>query len=153
MADTYRLREGRRLLNALVRVAVRLGVAPKRFYLLTVRGRKSGRPRSIPIIVLSRGGERWLVAPYGERAWVRNARAAGQVTLSRGYLREILAAREVGPEEAAPILKQYLSETPITRRFFDVTPESPLADFAYEAPRHPVFRLVEPASVPSGKSC
>jgi deazaflavin-dependent oxidoreductase (nitroreductase family) len=145
MADTYRLWEGRRLLNALVRVAVRLGVAPKRFYLLTVRGRKSGRPYSIPIIVLSRGGERWLIAPYGERAWVRNARAAGRVTLSRGRQRETLAVREVGPEEAAPILKQYLGETPITRRFFDVTPEAPLADFAREAPRHPVFRLVRTA--------
>jgi deazaflavin-dependent oxidoreductase (nitroreductase family) len=142
MADTYRLWEGRRLLNALVRVAVRLGVAPKRFYLLTVRGRKSGRPYSIPIIVLSRGGERWLIAPYGERAWVRNARAAGRVTLSRGRQRETLAVREVGPEDAAPILKQYLGQTPITRRFFDVTPQAPLADFAREAPRHPVFRLV-----------
>ncbi|HEV8641934.1 MAG TPA: nitroreductase family deazaflavin-dependent oxidoreductase [Methylomirabilota bacterium] len=145
MADTYQLWEGRRLLNALVRVAVRLGVAPKRFYLLTVRGRKSGRLYSIPIIVLTRGGERWLIAPYGERAWVRNARAAGRVTLSRGRQRETLAVREVGPEEAAPILKQYLGETPITRRFFDVTPEAPLADFAREAPRHPVFRLVRTA--------
>jgi deazaflavin-dependent oxidoreductase (nitroreductase family) len=142
MADTYQLWEGRRLLNALVRVAVRLGVAPKRFYLLTVRGRKSGRLYSIPIIVLTRGGERWLIAPYGERAWVRNARAAGRVTLSRGRQRETLAVREVGPEDAAPILKQYLGQTPITRRFFDVTPQAPLADFAREAPRHPVFRLV-----------
>jgi hypothetical protein len=29
-------------------------------------------------------GRRWLVAAYGPGNWVRNARAAGEVTLSRG---------------------------------------------------------------------
>lgn len=150
MADTYRLWKGRRLLNALVRVAVRLGIAPKRFYLLTVRGRTSGRLHCLPIIVLSRGVDRWLIAPYGERAWVKNARAAGRVTLSRGRQRQTLAIREVGPEEAAPVLQQYLSQTPITRKFFDVPPEARLADFVREAPRHPVFRLVPPSPAPRG---
>jgi deazaflavin-dependent oxidoreductase (nitroreductase family) len=131
----------RRLTNAAVWFGVHTGIAPKRFYLLTVRGRKSGRPRSTPIIVLTRDGERWLVAPYGERAWVKNARAAGQVTLGRGFQKEEVAVEEVGPLEAAPVLKQYLSETPITRRFFTATPAASVADFVREAPQHPVFRL------------
>ncbi len=138
---TYHLGLMRSLTNAAVWFGVRMGIAPKRFYLLTVRGRKSGRPRSTPIIVLARGDERWLVAPYGERAWVRNARAAGQVTLGRGFQKETLAVEEVGALEAAPVLKQYLSKTPITRRFFKVTPAASLADFVREAPQHPVFRL------------
>jgi len=34
--------------------------------------------------VVETSGHRWLVAGYGPVNWVRNARAAGEVTLSRG---------------------------------------------------------------------
>ena len=141
MARIYRLGFARWLANAAVQLAVGIGLAPERYWLLTVRGRASGAPRSTPVIVHARGAERWLVSPYGERAWVRNARAAGRVRLSRGGRRETLAVEEVDAEAAAPILKEYLRETPITRPFFDVTPDSSLADFVREAARHPVFRL------------
>lgn len=137
----YRLGFVRQLLNFVVRIVVRTGIAPKRFYMLTVRGRNSGKPRSTPVIVLSHGGRRWLVAPYGEREWVKNARAVGQVTLGRGFQKETVAVEEVGALEAAPVLKQYLGETPITRRFFKVAPDAPLAEFVREAPQHPVFRV------------
>lgn len=72
---------------------------------------------------------------------MRNARTAGEVTLSRAGHDETLAVEELKAEDAAPVLKQYLHETPITHRFFDVPPDAPLADFVREAPRHPVFRL------------
>ena len=137
----YRLGFMRHLLNVAVRIGVRTGIAPKRFHLLMVRGRKSGRLRSTPIVVLTRGGKRWLVAPYGEREWVKNARAVGRVTLSRALHKETVLVEEVVALEAAPVLKQYLGETPITRRFFRVAPNAPLAEFAREAPQHPVFRL------------
>ena len=131
----------RHLLNVAVRIGVRTGIAPKRFHLLMVRGRKSGRLRSTPIVVLTRGGKRWLVAPYGEREWVKNARAVGRVTLSRALHKETVLVEEVGALEAAPVLKQYLGETPITRPFFKVSSDAPLAEFVREAPQHPVFRL------------
>jgi hypothetical protein len=86
-------------------------------------------------------GERWLVAPYGEVAWVRNARAAGEVELSRSRRSETMSIEELTPEEAAPVLKQYIKSVAVVRSFFDVTPESPLDEFVLEAPRHPVFRL------------
>ncbi len=140
----YRLGFMRRLVNLAVRIGVRTGVAPRRFYLLEVRGRTSGRRYSTPIIVLARGADRWLVAPYGERAWVKNARAAGRVRLRRATHTETVGIEEVGALQAAPVLQQYLSETPITRRFFAVTPDAPLADFIREAPHHPVFRLGQP---------
>ena len=35
-------------------------------------------------------------------------------------------------------------QEPITRKFFGVTPDSPLEDFILEAPRHTVFRLAPP---------
>jgi deazaflavin-dependent oxidoreductase (nitroreductase family) len=127
--------------NAVVRLGVWTGLAPRRFQLLVVPGRVSGRPRSTPIIVHAQGGHRWLVAPYGERAWVRNARAAGRVALRRGWRTETVTVEEVGALEAAPVLQQYLRETPITRPFFSVRPDAPLADFVREAPEHPVFRV------------
>jgi|SRR5581483_4608928 len=141
MSATYRLTLGRRLANAAMRVALWAGVAPKGYALLTVLGRKSGRRLSTPVIILDRPDGRWLVSPYGERAWVKNARAAGQVTLSRGRRRVTVPIAEVGAAEAAPVLKDYVARTPITRPFFDVTPDAPLAEFVRDAPRHPVFRL------------
>ena len=145
VATPYRLGIGRRIVNALTRAALWAGIAPSRFALLTVPGRHSGKQHSTPIIVLRRGGDRWLVAPYGERAWVKNARAAGQVTLSRGRRQVTVPIEEVRAEEAGPVLKDYLAQTPITRPFFDVAPDSPVAEFVREAPRHPVFRLGKPA--------
>ena len=88
------------------------------------------------------GGRRWLVAPYGDVAWVKNARAAGRVTLARGRRVERVALAEVGPEESAPVLRRYVTEVPITRPYFDAGPASDLAAFRAEAHRHPVFRVV-----------
>ena len=86
-------------------------------------------------------GERWLVAPYGERNWVRNARAAGWVELQRGRAQERLAVREVEPAEAVPVLREYFRLGRVTRPFFDVLLESSEGEWLAEAPRHPVFRL------------
>jgi hypothetical protein len=72
---------------------------------------------------------------------VRNARAAGRVTLSRWRHTESVTIADLGPEEAAPVLKQYVTEIPITRPFFDAKPDAPLEAFNAEAYRHPVFRI------------
>lgn len=142
MARTYRRSLWRRVLNSLVAALLRLGLGPRHTYLLGVRGRTTGRSYSTPVTLVEEKGQRWLVAPYGEVGWVRNARAAGEVTLARGARSHPVALFEVGSEEAAPVLRRYVTEVPITRPFFDVTPESSLAAFAAEAPRHPVFRIV-----------
>jgi hypothetical protein len=47
----------------------------------------------------------------------------------------------LGPAEAAPILKQDVTEVPITRPYFDATPDSPLEACVAEAPLNPVFRI------------
>lgn len=141
MSATYRLSGWRQLLNTLVGTLLRVGLGPRHTYLLTVRGRRTGTRYSTPVTLVERGGQRWLVAPYGEVSWVRNARAAGQVTLSRGRRSETVAIVELGPEESAPVLKQYVTEIPITRPFFDAKPGSSLEAFVAEAQRHPVFRI------------
>ena len=76
---------------------------------------------------------------------MRNARAAGEVILTRGHHSETISVVELGPAESAPVLKTYLKHVPVVRPFFDVTAQSPLDAFAAEASRHPVFRLVSPA--------
>jgi len=142
---TYRVTLPRRILNRLVTAYVRLGLPPGKYHLMTVRGQKSGLFRTTPVSVMRVNGQRWLVAPYGERQWVKNARAAGQVMLRRGRRSEVVAIEEeLDPVQSAPVLQRYVTEEPITRRFFDATPLSPLQDFIAEAPRHPVFRIVDP---------
>ena len=146
MAARYRLGLGRRAGNAVVRALLALGLGPRSTYLLGVAGRRSGTLRSTPVTLVEEGGRRWLVAPYGDVAWVRNLRAAGRATLSRGGRVEAVTASEIGPDEAAPVLKLYVTRVPITRPYFDVTPASDLHAFRAEAPRHPVFAIAGPPS-------
>ena len=142
MPKPYRLSPARRAINALVRPLTRIGVIGPRTHLLTVPGRRTGQPWTTPVSLVELGGERFAVAPYGERNWVKNARAAGEVHLQRGRRRERVAVEELSGEEAMAVLREYYRRGRVTRPFFDVTPESPPEDFEAEAPRHPVFRVL-----------
>jgi len=125
--------------------ALRKGIGPPGIYLLTVPGRKTGTPWTTPVAPLEDGADRWLVAAYGQVSWVRNARAAGRVTLQRGRATESLAITELEPAQAAPVLKRYLAEHPRSvGAYFEAGKDSPIADFEAEAARHPVFRLDGP---------
>jgi deazaflavin-dependent oxidoreductase (nitroreductase family) len=106
-----------------------------------VPGRKTGKTRSTPVTLVEEDGRRWLVAPYGAVEWVKNARAAGKVGLRRGRHAEIVPIRELGPEEAAPVLKMYVERVPHPRPYFDNGPDAPADAFISEAGRHPVFLI------------
>ena len=147
MARTYRLGITTRAVNWLFRWLTQLGLGARYRHILTVQGRKSGRLRSTPEDVMTHAGHRWLVAPYGVTNWVWNARAAGVVQLRRGRRSERLRVVEVGPEQAVPVLRTYLHEVAVTRAYFDVTVDSPDEAFVAEAPRHPVFRVIERTSL------
>jgi deazaflavin-dependent oxidoreductase (nitroreductase family) len=95
MAKTYRAGIGTRLRDAMLGTLLRRGGGPKFMRLLTVAGRTTGQPRSTPVVPVEADDGHWLVSPFGEVDWVRNVRAAGQVTLQRGKLSETLAATEV----------------------------------------------------------
>lgn len=144
MTRPYRKSLWRRAVNLLVRPLARAGLVGPRTHLLTVRGRTSGRPWSTPVSLVTLGGERFAVAPYGDRNWVRNARAAGWVELRRGRRRERAAVEELAPAEAVRVLRRYYELGRVTRPFFDVTLASPSEAWLAEAPRHPVFRLRPP---------
>jgi deazaflavin-dependent oxidoreductase (nitroreductase family) len=140
---TFRHPRFRRVLNWLITPAARLGLAGRRTHILTVRGRKTGRRYSTPVQLVIDGDRCWLVAPYGEREWVKNARAAGEVDLTRALKTTRHAVEEVGPDEAAPVLREYLRTTPVVKRFFQAGRDDPLEAFVAEAPRHPVFRVLD----------
>ncbi|MDN3353705.1 nitroreductase family deazaflavin-dependent oxidoreductase [Actinomadura sp. DC4] len=141
MAKTYHVGTGTRLVNLVFRAMTRRGLGKDYRHVLTVRGRKTGLPRSVPVDVMRQGDRRWLVAAYGVTGWVHNARAAGEVRISRGRYSEALRVTELTPEDSVPVLRQYLREVPITRAYFDVAADSSDERFAAEAVRHPVFVL------------
>jgi deazaflavin-dependent oxidoreductase (nitroreductase family) len=143
VARRYRLGLGRRMINVLATAGLRVGLAPRGSYLLTTTGRKTGKRRTTPVSLIE-NGERFLVAPYGPVPWVHNARAAGEVTLTRGRKSTTHGISEVGPAEAAPVLKRYVAKVPVVRPFFDAGKDSPVEEFEAEAARHPVFRLGPP---------
>ena len=141
MAKVYGLTVPRRLINAVVTPLVRLGIGPKHLYLLSVRGRRTGRTYRTPVSVVERDGKRWLVAPFGERNWVKNARTAGEVKLRRGRCVERVRVENVPPGDRAPILRAYVRQVPLTRGFFAAAPDAPVEAFAAEADGHPVLRI------------
>ena len=109
-------------------------------YLLTVRGRKSGQPRTIPIVIHEQNGKRYLASPYGIVDWVRNLRAAGEAILTRGRRAETVNARELPKGEAALVLRADIKRNPFAR-YFGVTADSSLEEFERAAISHPVFVL------------
>lgn len=131
--------------NALTSVLARAGLIPHT-YLLTTRGRKTGRSRSNPVTVVVLDGQRWLVAPYGPVSWVHNARAAGKVELTRGRTTRTYEVRELTAQQAGRVLKHYVHLARVTQPYFRARPDSPAADFSAEAALHPVFELVNPTA-------
>jgi deazaflavin-dependent oxidoreductase (nitroreductase family) len=107
MAKQYRVNAFMRINNAMTSSLLRLGVNIGSFALLTVRGRKSGKPIETPIAIFDQKGTRYLIATYGEVNWVRNLRAArGEATITRSRSTEKIHAIELPPEEAAPIFRE-----------------------------------------------
>ncbi|MGW3346413.1 nitroreductase family deazaflavin-dependent oxidoreductase [Nonomuraea rubra] len=137
----FRQSRGRRVGDAVISVFIRAGLVPGS-YLLTTRGRKTGRPRTNPVTVVEHEGKRWLVAPYGVVSWVHNVRADPRVTLGRLFGRRAYTVREATAQEAGPVLKLYVAVAAPTRPYFRATRDSPVADFVAEAEHHPVFELV-----------
>jgi len=150
MAETkaHNLPESRidRLFNRAFGVAVGLGLGFSHNYLLEVRGRKTGRAFTTPVNLLDYDGRRFLVASRGETQWVRNARAAGRVALSKGSRRLEFQVREVAPPFRAPILKAFLDRFATSvGRFYPIPKGSPVESFEPIASRYPVFELIPAA--------
>ena len=122
---------------------VGLGFGMKHNYLLEVRGRKSGKLYSTPIDLLEIEGKRLLVAPRGRTQWVRNAEAAGEITLKKGSFRQSFRLRAIPDSDKPPYLKLYLDSFKTTvQRYFPVPSGSDERAFTSVATNYPVFELV-----------
>jgi deazaflavin-dependent oxidoreductase (nitroreductase family) len=76
--------------------------------LVTIRGRKSGQPRTTPLAIIEVSGRRWVWAPWGDVQWVRNLRAAGRATITvRGRAEEVTAI-ELDPTERVAFFRDIL---------------------------------------------
>jgi deazaflavin-dependent oxidoreductase (nitroreductase family) len=137
---------GNSLTMPLLRAGVKL-VGPGNYpmYLLTVRGRKSGLPRTVPIVLLEQHGKRYVAATYGIVDWVRNLRVAREAILTRGRRAETVTARELPKREAALVLQAEVKRTFFARymaaRFYGVTADASLETFERAMLTRPVFLL------------
>ena len=140
MAKQYQVTGMRRAVNRAATMLARLGRGPS--WELTVVGRRSGEPRTVPVTPVGLNGLRYLVAPYGAVAWVHNIRATGEATLRRGGSTDHITVTEVDAEEAGPVLAKYFDDLErIVGAYFDVPEEPTVDDFVAVAADHPVFRI------------
>jgi deazaflavin-dependent oxidoreductase (nitroreductase family) len=93
-----------RILKFLLVAGMPLG--PNR--LVTIRGRKSGLPRTTPLAIIEEGGRRWVWAPWGEVQWVRNLRAAGRATVAVRGRKEDVRATELDPAQRVGFFRDVL---------------------------------------------
>jgi len=77
--------------------------------LITVRGRKTGSPRTTPVTICENAGRRGLISPFGETNWVRNLRVARKATISFGRHKEEVAAVELGAVEAVEFIRDVVA--------------------------------------------
>ena len=131
------------VLNRLWAAVHAFGVAPNYLVTLKVRGRRSGRMISLPLVMVVIEGERYLVSMLGAEAdWVQNVKAAdGNVTLRHGR-REVARLEEVAADRRASVLKAYLKRAPGARQHLPVDKDAPLSDFERVSAQFPVFRVV-----------
>ena len=141
-----------RIFGRALAALVRIGLIRGHFYVLEVRGRKSGQTISLPVDLLKFAGRRYLVCARGESNWVRNARTAGEVVLARAMHRQRYAVHELASDMRPPVLKAYLDRfASEVQRFFPVPKGSAVELFEDLAPRYPVFELQPLDEIPPGR--
>ncbi len=86
---------------------------------------------------------RYLVAPRGRTQWVRNAEAAGEITLKKGRTRQKFRLRPIVEAEKLKILKAYLDNFKReVQRYFPIPAGSPPQAFQEVEPSYPAFELL-----------
>lgn len=139
-------------MNKVVMAVQRLGIPTGPAMVLTVPGRKSGRPRSTPMTPFEFQGGLYVVAGYPGADWAANARAAGSGTLTHGRRARRVRIVELSAADARPVLRAFPTEVPVGVAFAkrsgmvrDGTPE----EFEALAGRLAVFRF-EPLNSQEG---
>jgi len=105
--------------NVIAKPLIALGVPMGPDVLLTVKGRRSGLPRTTPVTICEYGGRRGFISPFGETNWARNLRAAGIATISIGRKREEVRAIELDHYEAVRFIKEVIVPIAATSKIGD----------------------------------
>jgi len=109
-----------------------------------VPGRRSGTPRSTPVTPMTVDGKRYVVGGFPGADWIRNVRAAGEVTLQRGRNQERVRMVELSADDARPFLRAFPDEVPTGVGFMKrsgLVKEGRPDEFEALAGICPVFRL------------
>lgn len=128
-----------KVLNAVNAPLLRRGIGAAPQHLLAVPGRRTGALRATPVAVMTFESQRYLVAGYAGSDWVRNARAAGWGTLTRGNHTQRVTLTEVPAEQRAPILRNFARQIRGGRSFLTVAADAPLEEFSRASEQHPIF--------------
>ena len=94
--------------NPIARLLMALGVPMGFNGVITIRGRKSGLPRTTPVAIIEVSGRRWVWAPWGDVQWVRNLRAAGRATITVRRRTEEVRAIELDPPQRVAFFRDTL---------------------------------------------
>jgi deazaflavin-dependent oxidoreductase (nitroreductase family) len=96
-----------------MRAMSRIGLTMGPICVLTVPGRRTGKPRSTPVSPLTVSGLRYVVAGLSDSDWARNVRAAGHAQLSRGRRRELVVLTEITDSQLKEeVMRAYPREVP-----------------------------------------
>jgi deazaflavin-dependent oxidoreductase (nitroreductase family) len=111
--SSQRLPQWLKPVNKLLIALHRLGIPTGEPVVLTVPGRKSGQPRSTPITPFELRDQLYGVPGFPGSDWVRNARASGTGTLTRGRKSRRVRIVELNAEETRPVLRVYPEKVPV----------------------------------------
>jgi len=124
-----------------------------------MRGRRSGKLRTVPIGMIELDGRSFVQASYGEIGWVANLRADGEATVTHPGGRRIpVQAIELSPEEGGAVLWRALQRFRRSRVMrallgphfrppigvlwrLQIRVDDTLEEYIAEARRHPLFEL------------
>src|SRR5271163_1260413 len=138
---TGRPNRSARVLSGLLGIVFGAGLGPNQAATIEVRGRKTGRKISFPVVVVVYEADRYLVAMLGDKTnWVRNLRADNHAVLLQGRRENVSLVEEFSGNRAA-ILRRYLELAPGARPFFPIDRRAPLSDFEGIVEEYPVFRV------------
>jgi len=100
-------------MNKFMMAVQKLGIPTGPAMVLTVPGRKTGKPRSTPMTPFEHDGGLYTVAGYPGSDWAANARAARAGTLSRGRKSRRVKIVELSTQEAGPVLRSFAVKVPV----------------------------------------
>ena len=110
---------------------------------MEVKGRRSGRTISFPVVIADWDGAEYVVSMLGGRTnWVKSVRAAGGVAVLRRGRREQVVLEEVDVADRAAVIRRYAAVAPGGRPHLGLRRNASLEECEVRAPDTPVFRII-----------